>query len=215
MLKQREAFQLFQDYSYYREQTAYYRKAKKQNPYLRPLKATQARLGLFADMVNWCREKKIPPRQWLYSLFEVRVWNFAPKLERGHLLSEKYASKYGDGSQFDLEPFTRYVRRENFLERLGKPEHGFDPNSDINFSTEQAKKDYLARGGPDKCREYMGTETFGFHPKSTVCNKCVDRDKCLNELRGKVNFDILALRRGLITSRQAQHQAFMGQKNDG
>ena len=50
----------------------------------------------------------------------------------------------------------------------------------------------------------METDTFGYHPKSTVCYSCVARFECARLLQSKVNYDILSVRSGTMSMSEAQ-----------
>jgi hypothetical protein len=203
---QKEVLQLLDDYVFYREQTTYYQNAKKKNPYLKALTPTPERLRVLEEMVLWCRDQGIPPRQWLYSLFVVRAWNFAPSLTTQHLLSKKHLKRFN--SDIDYDFYAHYIRKLENLKKVRDPEKSFDPNRDISQTAENAKLYYLKNGGTYACRKYMLTATFGYHPASEVCQKCPDSDACLEELRRYTPFDVLALRLGKISTQEAKRQAF-------
>lgn len=203
---QKEVRQLLDDYVYYREQTAYYQNAKKKNPYLRELKPTSERLRVLEEMVIWCREQAVPPRQWLYSLFAVRIWNFAPSLTKPHLLSKNHLKRFH--ANIDYSFYDHYIRKLENLKKLRDLEKSFDPNKDMSQTAEGAKLYYLKVGGTYTCRKFMLTETFGYHPLSEVCQKCADSDACLEELQRYTSFDVLALRSGKLSAREAKQQAF-------
>jgi len=203
---QKEVLQLLDDYIFYREQTTYYKNAKKRNPYLRELKPTPERLRVLEEMVIWCRERSVPSRQWLYSLFAARFWNFAPSLTTQHLLSEKHVKRFH--SNTDYEFYAQYIRKLDNLKKLRDPEKSFDPNKDVSQTAEGAKLYYLKVGGTYTCRKFMLTETFGYHPLSEVCQKCADSDACLAELQRYTAFDVLALRSGKMSAGEAKRQAF-------
>lgn len=197
--------QLFEDYIFFRDQTSYYKSIKAKHPYVKDMKPTQERLAVLEEMAEWCKEKGIPPRQWLFSLFVVRAWNYAPSLSRPHLLSKKQLKRY---SNINFDFYSSYIRKLENLKKLASSETGFDPNTDISQTTEQAKQYCLRMGGPEECRKSMLTDTFGFHPDSSVCRACPDSKACLEELQGHLDFDILALRSGRLTVQEAKRQAF-------
>ena len=203
---QKEISQLFDDYVFYRDQTTYYKNAKKKNPYLRDLKPTPERLRVLEEMVIWCKERKVPPRQWLYSLFYVRAWNFAPTLTTQHLLSKNHLKRFHSDINYDF--YAHYIRKLENLKKLRDSEKSFDPNKDVTKTTEDAKLYYLKSGGTYECRKYMLTATFGYHPLSEICRKCADSDACLEELQSYAAFDILALRSGKLSVGEAKRQAF-------
>lgn len=197
--------QLWDDYSHWHAQTGNYQQRKKKNEYLCPLKATPERLALMHEMKVWCVERNFAPRQWLFTLFAVRRWIFAPHLRRGDLCSEKHIARYKKWRNYD-----RYTQRLRDLEAtkpVGMLGTQFDPNRDINHTSELAKKSYLSRGLESECIANMHTETFGFHPRSEICSICTRKTECEAALVASVNFDILALRRGEITSEDAYRSA--------
>ena len=195
---------LFDDYRYYRQHTASVQTLKQQKPYLREMKATLERLKLFGSMAAWCADQGINPRLWLYSLFVSRKWLFAPKLESAHLQSQKHIPKY-----HALEDTGLYKQRQMEQESLTNVSNPttFDPNRSLSHASEEAKRAYLAAGNPQACMAATSTETFGFHPGSTVCARCPVVEPCKAQLQALVRFDIQALRRGEITSEQARQQA--------
>lgn len=205
MLKS-EVRQLFGDYVFFRDQTHHYKGIKKRYPFIKDLKPTQERLALLEEMADWCKEKDIPSRQWLYSLFAIRAWNFAPSLSRAHLLSKKHLQRYK--THVDYEFYTNYIRSLENRKSASNLKASYDPNRDVSATTEQAKQYYLKVGGPNECRKFMNTETFGYHPVSRVCLACPGSVDCLSELQGRTAFDVLALRTGQLTVQEAQRQAF-------
>lgn len=198
-----QARQLFRDYCYYRQYTAHVQKLKEERPYLRDLKETPARLKLFARMAKWCEDQGISPKEWLYSLFVSRRWLFCPKLDQAHLQSKKHIPKFRK-----LHDYILYRKRQMEQESLqAPPPEVFDPNRDLSHTAEDAKNDYVRTGRYELCMEQMAVETFGFHPKSAVCARCLAAKACQGKLVQSVNFDVLALRRGEITSDEAQAKA--------
>lgn len=191
---------LFDDYNYWREKTAYLQKLKQTKPFMRPMKATKERLALFAQMQAWCAGNRIMPRQWLYSLFAMRRWQYAPKLEHGHLCSENMLNRFRTFS--DYKAYNQRLLETDQATKLLNPVT-YDPNLHISHTAEEAKQHYLRVGDLKTCMGMMDTETFGYHPKSKACSGCSARDECAQKLGDRVNFDIAALRRGEITSEQA------------
>jgi hypothetical protein len=181
---------LFKDYSHWREYTGYIVNAKRSGRFLNPLKFTLERKNLFGNLSNFCANNNIPARQWLFSLFAVRHWMFAPKLEISHLCSSKHITKFYNFKDYSL--FNKYLE-ENTQEKRSK----FDPNIDIVATVELAKAEYLRLGGGELCIAYMDSETFGYHPKSTICLSCQDKFKCIDTLIKKVKFNIISLRGGI------------------
>ena len=198
-----QARRLFQDYCYYRQHTAHVQKLKEERPYLRDLKETPARLKLFAHMAKWCEDQRINPREWLYSLFVSRRWLFCPKLERSNLQSKKHIPKFRK-----LHDYILYRKRQMEQDSVLAPTPDvFDPNRDMSHTAEDAKTAYVRVGQYELCMANMVPETFGFHPRSAVCTRCLAAQMCQEKLVQSVTFDVLALRRGEITSEEAKSQA--------
>ena len=194
---------LFADYCYYRGHTAHVQNLKQARPYLRDLKETPARLKLFARMAKWCEDQGFNPREWLYSLFVSRRWLFCPKMEPAHLQSVKHIPRYQA-----LDDFGLYRQRLMELESMAAPSAStYDPNRDLSHTAEETKAAYHRAGQYDQCMAGLFTSTFGYHPKSAACARCPVSGPCCDQLVRSVDFDILALRRGEITSEAARAQA--------
>lgn len=199
--------QLFADYCFFREQTAHYKTLAKAKPFLRQYKATPQRLQVLQEMSEWCDQQGVPDREWLYSLFVSRGWTFSPKIIPSHLMSKHHLKRFPKITDYDF--FSYYLHCVDNIHKLDNVESRFDPNRDISTTVESAKDYYLRVGGAKECRERMLTETFGYHPDSKICRtRCLDQSNCLQELRAHVGFDILALRMGKLSQREARQQAF-------
>lgn len=200
-----QAERLFRDFCYYRQHTAYVQGIKRDKPYIREPKETPERLKLFSSMAQWCEDQGFSASEWLYSLFVSRKWWFPPKLDSRHLQSKKHIPKYKK-----LQDYGLYRQRQMEVESMGAPSKStFDPNRDLSHTAEDAKQAYLATGQEQVCMAGMLSETFGYHPKSSVCARCSAAQVCLDQLRRNVSFDVLGLRMGDITSDQAKSQALM------
>lgn len=195
--------ELWDDFSYYQTQTAHYKKRRKENPYIKVMKPTRERLELMRSVREWCEGKGLPVRQWLFSLFAIRRWLYAPKLTLGHLCSENHLQKFATFSDYRL--FNQRLQEQAAANPIQNS--NFDPNRDISHSAEDAKKRYKAIGAEATCMTQTEAETFGYHPKSSICEECKQKKDCSNRLRASVSFDILALRQGQITAEQAYRQA--------
>jgi hypothetical protein len=193
--------QLWDDFVYYQSCTGHQQQRRRTNPFIKPLKATVERLRLMDKMKQWCAEKNVPVRQWLYSLFATRRWLFAPQLTPGHLCSENHLIKFATFSDYDF--YTDYVQR---LAQSQPLEGNFDPNRDLSHTAEENKRYYVASGRMELCMSQMATETFGFHPKSKICVECSLRVKCAERLQASVRFDIQAVRRGELSAEAAYRQ---------
>lgn len=181
------AEQLFKDYCFYRDETVSIKKLKAGGQFFRPMKFTKEREALFNKLISWCGEKQIPVRQWLYTLFVIRRWMFAPKLTEGHLCSKNHVPKFYKVDDYAF--YDKYV-----IQNKAPSKSKFDPNIDLVESVEARKKELLSIGGGQLCMNFMESETFGYHPKSFVCKGCSDRFLCNDMLIKAVGFDILSLR---------------------
>ena len=192
--------QLLQDYNYWRGQTKHLVELRKSKP-IRDL-GEKKNLKVFVDLAQWCAEKEIEPRLWLYSLFQARRFLFAPPLKQ--LKSLKNLEQYTNLAE--TERYADRVRRESEVDQ-------YDPNRDLCASVEAVKSYYLQLQEPDRCMGDMGT-TLGFHPSSLVCARCVLRDQCAQHLQSTVPFDIVALRRGDLTAREAREVVYRARTSD-
>ena len=191
-----EAVRLFNAYRGWWLQTSNIQARRQKHP-VTPHKMTPERLELFRDMVYFCREKKLDPRLWLYLLFRVRRWTFAPRLTRGCLLSEKMVSRYNRMIAKEcLDGYRRITYQKDTLD--------FDPNRDLSSRAEALKLRYEKYSEKERCMLETPDRTYGFHPESKVCQRCLIRQECLQNLQNMVSFDILALREGRITADQAK-----------
>lgn len=196
------ARKLFSDYCYYCRYTVQVQNRRKGRS-LRDLKETPARLKLLAHMAKWCGAQGINARSWLYSLFVSRRWMFCPALKSTHLQSKNHLPKYRDLRDFGLY-------RQRLLEQASIPAPAvttFDPNRDLSHTAEETKAAYLRFGRSVACSAAMVLDTFGYHPRSAVCARCPEAKGCRDRLVQAVDFDVLALRLGEITSVEARTQA--------
>lgn len=190
---------LFGDYLFYKAHTANYKRMRAERPYLRQMKATSARLKLFESMAVWCSVRGLAAREWLCSLFVSRRWLYAPKLERAHLESEKHLRRFPDCADY---------RMLELRQRQAQPAGvGFDPNVDILPAVELLKQQFLKDGRAADCMAGMFSTTYGYHPRSGVCGRCPLAQSCAAQLCAGIPFDILALRRGELSSEAARTQA--------
>lgn len=199
--------QLFGDYCHYRRQTAYFQQMQRKRPYQRDLKTSAERDRVLGEMVEFCRARAIPPRQWLYYLFSRRKWLFPPGLDRASLLSQRAVPGYQGWGQFS--GFQKRMRETAAIVEGERMERVFDPNRDLNRSVELLKESLVARGQAGWCRDRILSDTLGYHPRSHTCHRCPEQQLCAEQLCRSVPFDILALRRGEITSAQAKRTALL------
>ncbi len=190
---------LLNDYNFYRFQTNSIKSKRAAGAYIVSLASTPERLSFFDRLIKWCADHSIDPRHWLHSLFVARHWMFAPPLKQ--LISPKHLKRYeGMG---DMPGYRARIAAEQHAldDAAGRV---FDCNRDVSHSAETLKMRYVQLGQAGRCMELMSTETFGYHPKSKVCGVCPIKIACEAMLLANVNFDIMALRRGEITSQQAK-----------
>jgi hypothetical protein len=191
------AEKLYHDYNDYRRRTNHIQRLRAQNKYIPAI--SKKHLPKFAALANWCQEQSINPRHWLASLFESRKWLFPPKLNQ--LQSIKHLDRYRTltiSTQYDHK-----VQQEH-ESALVVSGNTFDKARDISPGAEMLKARYASMKNYVRCMGDMDTETFGYHPRSEVCQRCPTRFQCASILQSKVKFDILSLRLGLITSQEAR-----------
>lgn len=200
-MRRTEVERLFEDYRFYWLQTGNVQRLRESGKYVRTHKLTEERYALFSDLYDWCVERDVDPRLWLFVLFRIRRWMFAPQLKRGHLLSEKIlrSGRY-------LEVVESGCLDGYRLHKLGQVE-GLDPNRDLIPGAEQKKRVYARSGQASVCMLVMPAETFGFHPQSRWCCECPVAEECRARLDRLVSFDVQALREGRITVEQARAAA--------
>jgi len=200
--------QLFGDYCHYRRLTANIRALKNKGARIRDPQLTPGHEEVLGDLVRFCQQRSIPPRQWLYYLFARRRWLYSPGCNRVSLLSVKAAGGYR--SWPDFSGFQKRIAETSVQREAASLENVFDPNRDLSHSVELLKGSLVARGQVDRCLAGMHSRSYGYHPRSHVCQVCLQRFLCAEQLQRSVNFDILALRRGEITSAQAKLRALAG-----
>lgn len=196
--------QLWNDYNNYRFRTAQVTRLEQTrgvNP--RSLKRSDHRLEALEKMGAWCGDRGIDPRHWLYSLFAARKWVFAPRFD--HLISPKHLKKYPLLKRQAGGLYDRTMRAEVTATRRDSG-RTYDPNRDTSPTIEALKQ---ALAGVDDSQGCMARlrETLGYHPKSRVCAECSRAAECETQLQGRMPFDIVALRNGEISLREAQEMA--------
>lgn len=199
-----EAERLMADFNFYWCLTANIEFRRRSHPYFRTMKATPERLALLSKMVDWCRERGMDPRLWLYMLFRVRAWQYPPRLLPGHLMSERLVPRYSK-----LEGLDAYRGRLREEADRGRT---YDPNRDINTTVEARKRYYVSTGQTSRCMREMVGETFGYHPRSVVCSGCPAQVDCRQRLEAYCDFDVMALREGRLTAEQAMAEVRRAQQ---
>ncbi len=195
---------LWHDFIHYRDKTAQAHKLRSKG-FLRPLVQKPERLRALERLAVFCEKHSVSPRLYLYSLFQVRKWLYAPRWEH---LNDKAFAKHLPRLE-NITDISFYRERMNHEARRAEEVEvpRYDPNRDISNTVESLKRRYLSAGDSFRCVSRMATETFGYHPRSAVCAQCPLQQQCKTKLLSSVSFDILALRRGEITARQAQLQS--------
>lgn len=200
---------ILDDYNYYRSYTAHVRDMRaKGHPVLDVKMKTKAgadRTPYFEKMVDFCDEHGLDPKIWLYMLFRIRKWRAAPRVDQLVPKSKKTVQKnlslYADLSDLPLFQKHRVEQRQQDAQEAGEV---WDVNRDVGYSTEALKRRYLNEGNAERCMSEMDERTYGYHPKSLVCARCPVATECARKLEMKFGTQMLALRRGEITARQAQ-----------
>ena len=194
--------QLFEDFCCYQQQTEFIfnLRENKGARHTRP-KQTPDALEALGQMLDWCNEKGVEPRRWLFVLHAVRKWKFPIKLARGHLCSEKVLPKFA--TTRGLGFFRARVAATSEAAAMGDA----DPNRDVFPAIEGRKQGYAQTGQVDRCVDEMMTSTYGYHPKSPVCTACPERHRCAIGLASLMPFDILALRDGRLSAADAERIA--------
>ena len=194
--------ELLSDFNQYRSRTFHMQQVRAAGP-CRDVGEKKG-FPLLQAMDEWCRSQGIDSRRWLYYLFRKRKWLFAPKIDQ-LIPSKKNMAKAlaGYAAMTDTPGYAATIYREAEASRR-QAGTDCDPNRDLIAMAEERKRVYLGEGRPDKCLEQMTTETYGYHPKSTVCARCASSYECAVRLKASVVFDIMALRNGTMTLQQAQ-----------
>jgi hypothetical protein len=199
--KRRLALQLLHDINFYRAYTKHIVELREQKP-VSDYAPQEKRLKMLEDLISWCQEKKVQPRFWIYHLFAARRWLFPPKMEKGHLFSERMLKSYRFAKPTDFyEQRLRQTERERQeLEGLTR-----DPNLKLTEGVETAKRTYAGTRSWTRCMDDL-TTTYGYHPHSEVCQRCPLAKRCEEKVRDLFPFDIMAARRGDIemTTRKAR-----------
>jgi hypothetical protein len=197
---------LLSDFNKYRFQTANVFKLRQQGKHIVDIKSHSKKgkelCAALGQMIEFCAERHIDPRLWLYSLFKARLWQFAPLPKQ--LCSKKHIERFqkvGKAQQNDHAGYTQHVTQEIARSQAATT---YDARRDLTPAAEVLKQRYVAQGDYQRCIDLMGSQTLGYHPKSRVCVSCPVAQACANKLCATFPFDILALREGRITAEQAQ-----------
>lgn len=208
---QSEAEKLLETYNEFRRKTHHYQENKKRNPFLKDLVAHPKngpdRLAQLDQLIIWCHKENIDPERWLYTMFSCHKWLHAPAFNKLIPKNKKRSKTYSMYFSDRETPEWHRVVSEKTRQRQQSEGRIFDPNRDLSASAESLKKQYLAAGDPHACMRDTHARTYGYHPKSTTCARCPIAYECSYYLQQSVPFDILALRRGEITSEQARMAA--------
>ncbi len=204
--------QLLAQYNKYRMATADVHARRSRGEYVRELTMT-GRVGgelvrNLCEMIPACRERSLDPALWLYSLFKSRVWSRSPNANQLSIFSEKNLRHYHLVGAQSQPMLSAQMRQQVTESRAARGDTGYDQNRDLTPGAEALKRRFSREGDYERCMEGMSTSTLGYHPKSIVCSQCPIAESCALKLRSMVPFDIIALRRGDITSEQAKDIAW-------
>lgn len=192
---------LFDDYLHYRRHTAHYRRVQEERPYLREPKLNPERRKRLQEMLDFCEENDLDPRWWLYSLFHARQWIAAVRWD--HLVPRTNKTKVRALDRYRKLNSAPLLEKSMWKKPMEGPSAVLDVNRDLLVSVENLKRRYREYQLVDRCMDDSRNVTYGFHPKSQVCVECSLAKECESRLRSMFPFDIIALRRGEITSDQA------------
>jgi hypothetical protein len=195
------AQELFDDYNYYRSFTQHVKEKRDAGQWIRFLRETPERLASLAQMAAWCESRNYDPRHWLCWLFYRGHWRFARPFNQlipSKRIEKKLIKSYKHVT--DLPMYRQRMRELAFVDRIDTGQI-YDSNRDLSATTEALKRRYLRLEDPDGCMQ--DERSCGYHPRSLVCARCIKARECEYQLRTTVNFDIIALRKGEVTSSQA------------
>ena len=195
---------LLHDYNRYRAHTFNLQKIRAlPGQYVRDVGPRRG-LPIFGKLDAWCAEQHIDPRRWLYHLFKLRKWIYAPPLTT--LIPTKESAKKRLAAYQELmdTPFFSTIIHQGITKQRQDAGEIINCNRDLIPLAETRKKIHLGAGRPDKCMAEMQAQTYGYHPKSLACARCPLAQQCAAELQATMPFDIMALRRGEMTLQQAQ-----------
>lgn len=191
------AQQLFRDFNEYRLHTANVHRLRAGGRYIRELNETPERLAALQEMSEWCAERQIDPRLWLYTLFSSRRWLFAPKWDQ--LQSEKHVRRY---EEFQGSAFYSTRVQSEIMARRTAAGATYNRDRDVVPAVEDLKRRYLDRlQDPAACIAAMD-QTLGFHPRSTVCARCPAAGACAAQLQARSGYDIVSLRAAGVPGEQ-------------
>lgn len=181
---------LLADYNEYRRKTRSFHELSQRFP-VRDLKLTDERRELLLDVIKWCAERKLTPRQWVFGLFRVRNWIFPPKFTRGTLMT-KNADLVEKIRKLSMSKVfqTRVVSTSAMA---AKQEEETEEVRDLIHHVEARKAALASRDMHDFCFASFH-ETLGYHPRSSTCRACPRAGDCAVLLASKFSFDILSLR---------------------
>lgn len=208
-----DAEQLFSDYDFYRLHTVAFQSKQKSGQYMRSMSRDgdphrSDRLVHFESLLAFCGDRGVEPGLYLYSLFEARSWLCSPNID--HLVPKTKKTEKKAISRFHaLGEVPLYSERMRMRREARGDTVQFDPNRDISEGVESWKRRYVSLGQYSRCMTESLTLTLGFHPRSSVCAVCPVAVACETLIQTRVSFDIVALRKGDITSDEARRMEGM------
>jgi hypothetical protein len=168
-----------------------------------------AKLRPFVALSAWCAERGLNAREWLYTVFAARRWVYWPS--PAQLRSPTILKRVRAGERWPTDLY-----RARVLAEAGKSDaqRGFDPNVEILETVEEAKRYYLRTNDVQACMAGMQVETFGWHPRSTVCARCPGGEAC-KALLARVAPAAVAVREGADVKRARQIAILRGVNSMG
>lgn len=195
----RELGALYLDYLSWREQTSHALALKITQPFRKPPKLTDERKQALAAMITWSRAAGRDPRVWLFLMFAVRGWKFAPELSSSHLIQPKWIEAYAKRKS-GLSQSPKYRERLVLAQTTAQlPGAIFDPRVDLDGEAEARKERYFLDGDAQRCIDESDVWTYGWHPESTTCSKCPAAKVCQINLDKAAGYPLTRVRKGEMT----------------
>lgn len=169
--------------------------------YKRNYSYTKKRQELFEELVDFSETNGIPPTNWLVFLFERRSWQRPPFLSHQQLMSPKSLEAYRtQGAHTSVIGFQAF---QGFKQTDGVEKLELDPRRDLFKSVENRKSQLVSMSELCMAKTFSSTDpTYGFHPRSKVCQGCSKSAECEKSLIQVMGKNIVRLRKGEISMQQ-------------
>lgn len=191
---------LLADYVSYWELTHHVKQMRREHWVRSPVLTTD-RCALLEKFELWCGEHELDARRWLAALFYVRRFMYAPTWK--HLMSDTPKAREFYHRK-EMPEYDQKIRRE-----LSDGQQVENPNVDVIPAAEIRKQSYAESGDPTGCMIDFAS-TYGWHPRSRVCQQCVIAGACRQQLSSRSTCDLVALREGRITWEEAKRKMAQG-----